>query len=213
MNLFLQTSLSFPVVLLSFLLCVVVLYWLAVALGVLEIEALDFNLDGVESSFSSVEGIGGLLLKLGFRDVPVTLWLTLLVFFGWMFSYFLELLALRFLPLGWLRYPLGLVALCVCLMLALPVVRLLSTPLRPLFRKVNRDTTRSLIGQVVVVRSGKVTRQTGQASLEDGGAGLILRIRADEDLGLKRGDRVVLLDYLPAEHAYRVITENEFNDV
>ena len=179
----------------------------------LEIEALDFNLDGVESSFSSVEGIGGLLLKLGFRDVPVTLWLTLLVFLGWMFCYFLELLALRFLPLGWLRYPLGLVALCVCLMLALPVVRLLSTPLRPLFRKVNRDTTRSLIGQVVVVRSGKVTLQTGQASLEDGGAGLILRIRAEEELGLKRGDRVVLLDYLPAEHAYRVITENEFNDV
>lgn len=213
MNLFLQTSLSFPVVLLSFLLCVAVLYWLAVALGVLEIEALDFNLDGVESSFSSVEGIGGLLLKLGFRDVPVTLWLTLLVFLGWMFCYFLELLALRFLPLGWLRYPLGLVALCVCLMLALPVVRLLSTPLRPLFRKVNRDTTRSLIGQVVVVRSGKVTLQTGQASLEDGGAGLILRIRAEEELGLKRGDRVVLLDYLPAEHAYRVITENEFNDV
>jgi hypothetical protein len=49
--------------------------------------------------------------------------------------------------------------------------------------------------------------------LEDGGAGLILRVRADEALGFKRGDRVVLLEYLAAEHAYRVITEEEFRGV
>src|SRR5690606_41620351 len=93
---------------------------------------------------------------------------------SWMLCYFAELLALRFLPLGWLRYPLGLVVAAGCLMLALPVVRLISRPLRPLFRKVNSDSTRSLIGQTAVVRSGKVSMRTGQASLENGGAGLIL---------------------------------------
>ena len=128
-----------------------------------------------------------------------------------MLCYFAELLALRFLP-GLAALSAGLVA-AGCLILALPVVRLISRPLRPLFRKVNGDSTRSLIGQTAVVRSGKVSMRTGQASLENGGAGLILRIRAEEELGLQRGDRVVLLDYLPAEHAYRVITENEFNDV
>ena len=49
--------------------------------------------------------------------------------------------------------------------------------------------------------------------LEDGGAGLILKVRADEALGLKRGDRVVLLEYLEAQHAYRVITEDEFRGI
>ena len=86
-------------------------------------------------------------------------------------------------------------------------------PLRPLFHKVEAISSKSVLGQVAVVRSGRVTASHGEAVLEDGGAGLILRVRADEALGFKRGDRVVLLEYLAAEHAYRVITEEEFRGV
>lgn len=213
MDLFLQTSLSFPVVMLSFLLCLAVLYWLVVAMGMLDVDLLDFSFDGTEPGLAKAEGLGGLLLKVGFKDVPITLLLTLLIFFGWMFCYFIELLALRFVPLGWLRYPLGLLVAIGCLAVALPVVRVVSTPLRPLFRKVNHDTTRSVIGQVVLVRSGRVTTMHGEATMDDGGAGLVLRIRADESTGIQRGDRVVLLEYLQDQHAYRVVTEKEFDGI
>jgi len=67
-----------------------------------------------------------------------------------------------------------------------------------------------VLGQTAVVRSGRVTLEHGEAVLENGGAGLILRVRADEARAFKRGDRVVLLEYLEAQHAYRVITEDEF---
>ena len=70
-----------------------------------------------------------------------------------------------------------------------------------------------MLGQTAVVRSGRVTLSHGEALLENGGAGLILRVRADEACGFKRGDRVVLLEYLEAEHAYRVITEDEFKGI
>jgi len=73
------------------------------------------------------------------------------------------------------------------------------------------NTRKSVLGQTAVVRSGRVTLQQGEVALEDGGAGLILRVRADESYGFKRGDRVVLLEYLEAEHAYRVVSEDEFN--
>ncbi|MFN3579333.1 MAG: hypothetical protein ACK4VV_02530 [Pseudomonas sp.] len=211
MSLFLQTSLSFPVVLLSFLLCVAILYWVVVAFGLIDIDLLDFGVDGADSGVSHAEGLGGLMLKLGLKGVPVTLLLTLLIFFGWLFCYFAELLFLRFLPLGVLRYPLGLIVVVLALLLAAPVVRLISAPLRPLFHKFHGDSSRSVLGQVVVVRTGRVTPTHGEAVLENGGAGLILRIRADEELGFKRGDRLVLLEYLEPEHAYRVITEEEFN--
>jgi len=114
------------------------------------------------------------------------------------------------LPLGWLRYPLGLVVMIGALVLAVPIASTLCRPLRPLFLKAEATSTRSVIGQTAVVRSGRVTAGQGEAVLEDGGAGLILKVRADEALGLKRGDRVVLLEYLEAQHAYRVITEDEF---
>ena len=87
----------------------------------------------------------------------------------------------------------------------------LDTPWNSL--QVEAISSKSVLGQVAVVRSGRVTASHGEAVLEDGGAGLILRVRADEALGFKRGDRVVLLEYLAAEHAYRIITEEEFRGV
>lgn len=214
MELFLQTSLSYPVVLLSFALCVAILYWIIAALGIIEVDLLDIEVESsLENHSLQPEGLAGLLLKLGLNGVPVTLILTLLFFFSWLFCYFAELLLLRFLPLGILRYPLGLVVVLAVLVLAVPVVGMLIRPLRPLFRKLEATSSKSVLGQIAVVRSGRVSLTQGEATLEDGGAGLILRVRADETLGFKRGDRVVLLEYLEAEHAYRVITEDEFKGI
>jgi hypothetical protein len=214
MELFLQTSLSYPVVLLSFALCVAILYWFFAALGIVEVDLLDIEVESsLENHSLQPEGLAGLLLKLGLNGVPVTLILTLLFFFAWLFCYFAELLLLRFLPLGILRYPLGLVVVLAVLVLAVPVVGMLTRPLRPLFRKLEATSSKSVLGQIAVVRSGRVSLTQGEATLEDGGASLILRVRADEAQGFKRGDRVVLLEYLEAEHAYRVITEEEFKGI
>jgi membrane protein implicated in regulation of membrane protease activity len=205
MELFLHTSLSFPTVLLSFLLCVAILYWVVAALGLVDIDLLDGDAE------SALEGLAGLLLKCGLNGVPVTLVLTLLFFFAWLGCYFVQLLILDLLPLGLLRYPLGLLAAVAAVVAAVPLVALLIRPLRPLFRKLESTDSRSLLGQRVLVRSGRVTEQHGEAMLENGGAGLILRIRAEASRDFKRGDRVVLLEYLPEPHAYRVISEAEFD--
>ncbi|BBT18485.1 OB-fold-containig protein [Metapseudomonas otitidis] len=210
MDLFLITALSFPTVVFSFLLLIAVIYWTVVAFGLLEVDLLDVEADSLLEGHGNAEGLAGLLSKLKLNGVPVTLVLTLLFFFGWFISYFVELWLLGQLPLGWLRYPLGLVVMIGALVLAVPIASTLCRPLRPLFLKAEATSTRSVIGQTAVVRSGRVTAGQGEAVLEDGGAGLILKVRADEALGLKRGDRVVLLEYLEAQHAYRVITEDEF---
>jgi hypothetical protein len=210
MELFLQTSLSFPVVLFSFLLCVVILYWLIAALGILEIDALDADLS-LDGEGIELEGLAGLLMKLGLGGVPVTLVLSLLIFFAWVACYLIEMFFLRYLAFGWLRYPLGLLAVGLALVPAVPITATLCRPLRPLFRKLETTTSKSVLGQTAVVRSRRVNLQHGEAVLEDGGAGLILRVRAEEARGFKRGDRVVLLEYLEAEHAYRVVSEDEFN--
>ena len=214
MEIFLQTALSFPTALFSFLLCVAILYWCVAALGIFEVDLLDIEADSaLDNQALQPEGFAGLLLKLGLNGVPLTLVLTLLFFFAWVLSYFVELLLLRYLPLGFLRYPLGLVVVFAALLLAVPVSSALCKPLRPLFRKLEATSSTSVLGQTAVVRSGRVTLSHGEALLENGGAGLILRVRADEARGFKRGDRVVLLEYLEAEHAYRIITEDEFKGI
>lgn len=210
MDIFLQTALSFPTALFSFLLCVAVFYWLVVVLGGVDIDLLDAD---APSEGGQADGLAGLLSKLKLDGVPLTLVLTLLFFFAWFFSYFAELWLLSHLPLGLLRYPLGLVVAFAVLLPAALVSSVLCRPLRPLFHKMEATSSKSVLGQTAVVRSAKVTPNHGEALLEDGGAGLILRVRADEVCGFKRGDRVVLLEYLKAEHAYRIITEDEFRNI
>jgi len=206
MEIFLQTALSFPTALFSFLLCLAVIYWAIVAFGMIEVDVLDIEAD----SLLDGSGLAGLLIKFKLDGVPVTLVLTLLFFFSWFFTYFVELFILSHLSLGLLRYPLGALLAVGALFLAAPISAAICRPLRPLFHKMEATSSRSVLGQTAVVRSGRVTLEHGEAVLEDGGAGLILRVRADEAQAFKRGDRVVLLEYLEAQHAYRVITEDEF---
>lgn len=213
MELFLQTSLSFPTVIYSFLLCVAAIYWLVVAAGLLEIDLLDIEAESVMEGSGQGEGLAGLLYKFKLDGVPVTLVLSLLFFFGWFVCYFVELWLLRHLPLGLLRYPLGLLVIGGAFVVAAPLSAAVCRPLRPLFLKAEATSSKSVLGQVAVVRSGRVSISHGEATLEDGGAGLILRVRCNETQDFKRGDRVVLLEYLAAEHAYRVISEEEFRGV
>lgn len=104
---FLQTALSFPTVLFSFLLILAIIYWGIVALGMVEIDVLDLDAESVVDGAGQAEGLAALLAKLKLNGVPVTLVLTLLSFFAWFLCYFVQLWLLSALPLGWLRYPLG----------------------------------------------------------------------------------------------------------
>ena len=177
---FLQTALSFPTVLFSFLLILAIIYWGIVALGMVEIDVLDLDAESVVDGAGQAEGLAALLAKLKLNGVPVTLVLTLLSFFAWFLCYFVQLWLLSALSLGWLRYPLGAVVAVGALFLAAPLAATLCRPLRPLFRKLESTSSKSVLGQVAVVRSGRVTLQHGEALLEDGGAGLILKVRAEE---------------------------------
>ncbi len=110
MDIFLQNALAFPTLIFSFLLSLMMVYWFFAALGAVEVDVLDIEGDSaLEGDGLQAEGLAGLLLKLGLGGVPITIVLTLLAMFSWVISYLIESLLLSYLPLGWLRYPLGLV--------------------------------------------------------------------------------------------------------
>ena len=210
---FLQTALSFPTVLFSFLLILAIIYWGIVALGMVEIDVLDLDAESVVDGAGQAEGLAALLAKLKLNGVPVTLVLTLLSFFAWFLCYFVQLWLLSALSLGWLRYPLGAVVAVGALFLAAPLAATLCRPLRPLFPSWKAPAASRCWARSRWCAAGGSPLQHGEALLEDGGAGLILKVRAEENKGFKRGDRVVLLEYLEAEHAYRVVTEEEFRGI
>lgn len=219
MELFFQVALSFPTVIYSFLLCVAVVYWCIAAVGLLDIDCLDLpmntdiDLDISDTSHDvSNLGLAGILIKFGLDGIPLTIILTILFFLGFLFTYFLELFVLRFIPLGFLRIPLGFVIFFVFLFPAAYITGILCRPFRKMIMRTQEPavTNRSVIGQVAIVRTQSVSRTFGEATYFRDGIELILEIRADHALSLQNGERVVLLKYNPEDQSYDVIREKDF---
>lgn len=220
MNPFYENISSFPTVFFTFFLLLTVLYWLVAVLGFIEIDVLDFDipeadgaLDGALDAgdgMTNADALAGLALKLGLYGVPVTIIVSFLSLIGWIVCYYICHFLLDWLPTGLLRYAAGIPILLGSLWVAVMVTAVIIKPLRPLFKKAEQHTPKRILGQTVIVRTSRVDSEFGEAELDDGGAGLILRVRADKDQTFTRGDRVVLLQHLEPENVYRVVSEEEF---
>lgn len=208
MNLFFQNSLAFPSIIFSGLLIIISFYWLCAAFGLLDIDL--FNIDS-ELDVDAT-GFAGWLTKLGLAGIPVTIILTIFILIGWFISYFTNYWIISAIETGFIHYLTGFVALIIISFISLNLTAVCLKPVRK--KLVSRNKPKSvhqLVGKLAIVRSANVTENKGEAVLEDGGAGLILQIRAPEQENIKRGDSVVIISYDALTHSYQVVTEDEFH--
>ena len=77
-------------------------------------------------------------------------------------------------------------------------------PMAKIFLPPTTTGSKDLVGKVCTVRTGTVTDRFGEGLLEDGGAGLVVRIRVDAGETVKRGDQVVILGYDDERQEFRV---------
>ncbi|GAB3345567.1 hypothetical protein [Marilutibacter aestuarii] len=213
MDVFLQMVVSYPTVVYTVLLAVCLLYWLVAMLGLVDLELFDGWLEtDASDAVEAVDGggVAGILSKFGLAGLPLMIVLTVLVMTAWIASYFADYLVLRHLPGGLVRFVLGTGVVVGSFVAAVPVAGLLLRPVRLVYDKLRPEPPRSLLGMVGTVRSPRVDALQGIAAVEDGGAGLVLQVRNESAAGFARGDRVVLIEYLEAQNAYRVIGEDEF---
>ncbi|MBX9401323.1 hypothetical protein K4L06_08345 [Lysobacter sp. BMK333-48F3] len=221
---FLTTIFSLPTAFYTVLLGVVIGYWLLSALGLVGGEMIDGWIGGdghghggpglgdhtlADGAHHHQQGLFDPLMRLGLGGIPVTVVLSVLIGVSWALTYLADVYLLRHLPGVVAQIVGGVAAILVAFALAIPVSALALRPLRRLLRKMQPGPARPILGQVAVVRS-PVNAVTGTASMEDGGAGLILQIRDDDPARFQRGDRVVLIEYLEGQNAYRVVSEDEF---
>lgn len=206
MNEFLQTALTFPTVAYSVLLCVCAAYWLLAATGLADGDTVDGLLGADEPGGGAA---AAMLAWLGLGGVPVMVVATTLIFLAWLGTYFAHLLVLGQLPED-VRTLAGAGTMAGIL---IPAVAATSVVLRPLARTLARlgpGTAPPLLGRSGVVVTPTLTSDYGQAAFDDGGAGLILQVRYDDSAPLQRGDRIVLIEYIESQNAYRVVSEQQF---
>ena len=219
MDPFYQNISSFPTVFFTFFLGLCTLYWLVAVLGFIELEILDFDIPGFHSgeidlggheSLTNLDAMAGIMLKLGLYGVPVTIILSIVSLVGWFLSYYIVYFTFSYVPEGMLRYVAGVPVLLLSLYIASVVTAIVVKPLRRFFNSLQQQTDKIILGQTAVVRTSRVDDGFGEALLEDGGAGLILKVRSAGEETFSKGDRVVLLEYVSEENIYKVISEKEF---
>ena len=216
MDPFYQNIASFPTAFFTFFLALSMLYWCIAVLGFVDIDA--FDLDGVEADIdinsdagtTSGDALVGLIHRLGLNGIPLTVVITFLSLLGWVISYFIVDIFFGWVPDGIVRWVVSVPVILGSLYVAAVLTAIAVKPLRPFFAKMEQQTSKLVLGQTAVVRTLRVDSGFGEATLEDGGAGLIFKVRAIGDAKFKQGDRVVLLEHIKENNTFTIISEDEF---
>jgi len=208
MSEFLDIALSFPPVVFSFGLLLVVLYWLTVIVGALDVDIVDFGTDAdVE-----VEAGGGFWSAFGFGAVPFTVVLSLWITLGWIVT----VLGTTWLRSSQVFIPAaasGAAVLVAGIGVGMLGAKLLTTPLAKLFEEAPATAHADLVGKVCVVRTGTVTLDSGQAEIADEeGQLLLINVRRSphepegvEDTLFARHSKVVVFDYDEIDQVFLVV--------
>ena len=209
----LETIASFPTILWTVPLGVVVLFWLVSLLGLVGVDSLDFDADvdaDVDADLDAhahggfLKGVAD-LLQIG--SVPITIVGSTLVVAGWASSFLLDFLAGEMLravvtPIGF-----GAAAMVLTLIVAVLVTGFAVRPLAPLFEVSTIRGASHLVGHVAEVTSGKVTASFGTARMRapDGSSDLTLNIVGKDGYSYSRGTSVTIVGYDAATNTYTVV--------
>jgi hypothetical protein len=230
-------ALSFPSVVYTVPLGVVLVYWAFVMVGVIHIgegsegviegklegatkgllegavdglghahgnpDVGDFGGDGAEGDVDGQSALAALMSALHLRSVPATVVLSLIVTFAWLLSV-VAMQALSRLAPGLLGLLTSVGVLLGSLILALPLTSFFARPLAKVFAQKQAPLKSDFIGRTCVVRTGSVTTKFGEATLPDGGAGLVLRVRVEDGKQLARGEQALIIDYDAERETYLV---------
>lgn len=188
---FLDAALSFPTVLFSFLLVVVVGYWLLVLLGGAELDG-----DGADGADGA-----GLLGGLGLGGVPAAVVLSLLITFTW----FASLAGSALLDGGGFA-PLLFGVLAAALVAGWIVTRLLVLLIRRALPAGPPPSRADFIGATCVIRTGRVDDRFGQAEVTapDGSSALVQVRQAGAD-PLRAGSAAMIYDFDPVGEFFWVV--------
>ncbi len=217
MDEFLVNISSFPTIIYTTALVVVVGYWLLALTGTFDLDAFDVGVDidfevDVDGDVSDIGRVAGLLTTLGLTGVPITIVISLLLLNAWIICYFVSLLIPslpQFISIVLVAINIG-VAIA-SFMMSILMTALMIKPLKGLFKKVNQaPKSKSLLGSTCRIRSSRVDHDFGEAECQHEGASLIVKVRATKDQTFATGDSVVLIEHNKENDFFNIVSAKEF---
>jgi hypothetical protein len=197
---FVAAAVSFPAVLFSSVLVVVVLYWLLVLVGA-DLDLFDADVDA--------DGTGGMVGTLGLGGVPLMIALSMWVTLSWLLAMIGTIVLRAVGPTGGVGVLLGFAVLIVALLGGLLMARFVVVPIRRALPSAVEPTRGDFVGRICVIRTGRVSETFGQAEItSDDGSSAVIQVRRPADSSderqLRAGSAALIFDYDPEKEIFWV---------
>lgn len=158
---FISAAFTFPAVIFSFALVVVIGYWAVALLGGIGIGVLDPDVDTGASS----AGLGGALAGIGLGGVPVTVVLSLMIAMSWFGSLVGTVILDQFSLSTPVLIALGLVAIAAAVVVAWLLIALVTMVIRRKLPQVRESSRKEFIGKICVIKTPPLGTSLGQAEI------------------------------------------------
>ncbi|MEM8970257.1 MAG: hypothetical protein AAGE93_27830 [Bacteroidota bacterium] len=197
---------SAPNLIPTLLLAFVMIYWLVVLIGAIDIDSLDVDIDvdtdvdvdvdaDVDGELSG-GGFDGVLAFFNLGQVPLMVFLTFWILPVWVLS------VLGNYYIGNASFLIGLLVLLPSLIVGLFIAKVLTNPLAKVFGKLNQESNETVIGKICTITSQASHQRVGQARVKTSGAPLLLNVKTYEGVSLDRGDTAMVIEQQQGRNIY-----------
>lgn len=211
---FWEVVVSWPAMIYSVLLLVVLVYWVLAIVGIfdfhhhlagLEIHhGADLHIgphDGLHVDHhldhkpDEVSELASFLMAMGLSGVPFSIVISLLVLIPWMLVCLAAQWLIPLVPFESLRWLAGLAVIVPAQLVAIPITARAIRPLRGLFVRHTALGNRALVGEQCKVLTLNVDQGFGRAEVTVGSTAYNISVHADTPNTLTRGSTAVILEY------------------
>jgi hypothetical protein len=205
MSEFLAALQAFPTMLFSGLLALMLLYWLTVIVGALDVDLFGHHGGHVDGDMAPGGHDGhGFAEFISLGKVPITITASAFALVGWSLGMLAEihLRPLIGVVLPGPLYPL--IMLVALVAIAGFAAAWMVRPLRRIFTMHTEHGEASLVGKMVRITSLKADHRFGTALCDNAGPGIIMQVVLRQGVELKRDDMAVVVEYDEAKGLYLV---------
>lgn len=174
----------------------VLIYWVVVMLGAIDLDALDIDVDvdgpGVDADAGiSVSWLNSILAFFNLSHIPLMVFVSFLTLPMWFISVQLNDI------LGNTSFLLGFVLLIPNLLVSLFIAKFLTMPFVKLFSKMNSEgqTTTTMIGKICHVVLTLNSDSVGQVEVNVDGSNYRISAKTTEDKVMKKGEEGLVIEY------------------
>lgn len=212
MTSFYDAATSFPTVIYTTLLGVVMVYWLLALVGIVDFESANLDMDSdlhADAHADEISDLASYLVALGLNGVPFSVVFTLLTVFAWTTTCLAAMWLLPLVPTALLRTVGGLGVLVGGFALALPLTARMIRPMRGLFVTHTAMSNAALVGQTCRVLTSSVDEKFGRAEVATRGAGVNIKVWAATPNSLSKGSTARILEHDAAGERYLIVAEEQ----